>query len=96
MNAAHTPGPWHWDSDPIKGDPLNRVRFRVVALGRTITQCYYASDESGQAEADAKLIAAAPEMLDVLRAVAKHFADTDAPLGSAARALIARATGSQE
>lgn len=47
-----TPGPWHWDSDPVKGDPLGRNRFRVVALGRTITQCYYSSgDEMAQTEA---------------------------------------------
>lgn len=49
---AATPGPWMWDSDPIKGDPLHRVRFRIVALGRTITQCYYSSgDEDAQPEA---------------------------------------------
>lgn len=66
---THTPGPWHWDSDPIKGDPLNRVRYRVTALGRTITQCYYPRDESGQAEADARLIAAAPAMADEIVAL---------------------------
>ena len=92
----HTPGPWHWDSDAIKGDPLDRRRYRVTALGRTITQIYYTSEWSGQAEADAKLIACAPDMLDVLRAVAAHFEDTDAPLGSAARALIQRVSSSPE
>ena len=65
----HTPGPWHWDSDPVKGDPLDRRRYRVVALGRTITQLYYTSEWSGQAEADAKLIAAAPALLESLRAI---------------------------
>lgn len=65
---THTPGPWHWDSDPIKDDPLGRVRFRVVAKGRTITQCYYSSGD-GAAEADTKLIAAAPLMLDALREI---------------------------
>lgn len=65
----HTPGPWHWDSDPIKGDPLNRLRYRVTAIGRTITQCYYSSEEGGQAEADARLIAAAPALLAVYESV---------------------------
>ena len=66
MSAQHTPGPWFWDSDPIKDDPLGRVRFRVVATGRTITQCYYPSGD-GQAEADTKLIAVAPDLFRLLK-----------------------------
>lgn len=54
--AKPTPGEWKWDSDPIKGDPLGRVRFRVVTMGKTITQCYYSSSDEN-AEADARLIA---------------------------------------
>lgn len=50
---AATPGPWHHDSDPIKGDPLNRLRCRVVAMGRTIMQSYYSSGgEDAQGESD--------------------------------------------
>ena len=59
----YTPGPWHWDSDPIKGDPLGRVRYRVTAKGKTITQCYYAGDDP-HAEYDARLIASAPTLRD--------------------------------
>lgn len=60
---AATPGPWMWDSDPIKGDPLNRVRFQVVARGRTITQCYRSSgDEMAQKEA-AYIAAANPSAI---------------------------------
>jgi hypothetical protein len=66
MSAKHTPGPWHWDSDPVKGDPLGRVRYRVTTTGKTITQCYYSSGDE-HAEHDARLIAAAPEMLDALK-----------------------------
>lgn len=54
--AKPTPGVWKWDSDPVKGDPLGRVRFRVVTIGKTITQCYYSSSDEN-AEADARLIA---------------------------------------
>jgi hypothetical protein len=54
--AKPTPGVWKWDSDPVKGDPLGRVRFRVVTMGKTITQCYYSSSDEN-AEADARLIA---------------------------------------
>jgi hypothetical protein len=66
--STHTPGPWMWDSDPVKGDPLNRVRFRVVSRGKTVTQCYYSSSDE-QAEHDARLIAAAPELLEALQAL---------------------------
>lgn len=64
----HTPGPWYWDSDVVKNDPLERVRYRVVTRGKTITQCYYSSDDEN-VEADARLIAAAPELLKELKAV---------------------------
>ena len=53
-----TPGVWKWDSDPIKGDPLGRLRFRVVTTGKTITQCYYSSDDE-HAKDDTRLIAEA-------------------------------------
>jgi hypothetical protein len=58
LEAEPTMVDWMWDSDPIKGDPLSRDRFRVVARGRTITQIYYSSGDP-QAQADAAWIAAA-------------------------------------
>ena len=66
--SAHTPGPWHWDSDAVKNDPYGRVRYRVCTLGKTITQVYYSSFEGGltNADADARLIAAAPDLLEAL------------------------------
>lgn len=69
MSAKHTPGPWHWDSDPVKGDPMGRVRYQVCALGKTITKVYHSSYEGGltNAEADARLIAAAPDLLVALK-----------------------------
>lgn len=69
LKKKHTPGPWHWESDPVKNDPLGRVRYQVTALGKTITQVYYSSHEGGltNAEADARLIAAAPELLAVIK-----------------------------
>lgn len=82
----HTPGNWHYDSDELKGDPLHRVRYRVVTQGKTITQCYYNSDDP-HAEDDAKLISAAPDLLAALQTIAnlpdeiacisvKHVANT--------------------
>lgn len=96
MTAQHTPGPWHWESDEVKGDPTGRVRYQVVALGKTVTRVYYSSYEGGQtnAEADARLIAAAPDLLAVVihaRNVLpnEHWADDTRRMLDAA---IARAT----
>lgn len=74
--SAHTPGPWMWDSDPIKGDPLNRVRYRIVARGKTVTQCYYSSSDEA-AQHDARLIAAAPELLEALRRLTRSMPTDD-------------------
>lgn len=102
MTMTHTPGPWHWDSDPVKGDPLGRVRYRVVACGKTITQVYYSSFEGGatNAEADARLIAAAPELLAslqwALRFIEIYAAKSAGPATpeiNKVKAAIAKATG---
>ena len=57
---AATPGPWHSESDTVKNDPYNRVRYQVTAVGKTITQIYYSSFEGGTTNAgdDADYIAA--------------------------------------
>jgi len=53
--SKHTPGPWsHYD------DRRSTQRHEVVALGRTVARIYYSDD---QGAADARLIAAAPELL---------------------------------
>jgi len=107
MSTNHTPGPWMWDSDPIKGDPLGRVRYQVVARGETITQCYYSSSDE-QAEWDARLIAATPDLLEALTNLMRNF-PTDFDMKAAgwdgmdiekacaahdmARAAIAKVTG---
>jgi len=72
--SKHTPGPWIVEG-PHDAPWVSTADHRTI-LPQTV--------------ADACLIAAAPDMLDVLRAVAKHFKDTDVPLGSAARAIIAK------
>lgn len=51
--------PWHWHSDPIKGDPLGRSRYEITTLGRTITRTYY-SDPTALKEA-AYIAAANPQ-----------------------------------
>jgi hypothetical protein len=41
-----------------------------------------------EAQANARIIAAAPEMVTLLQRVVEHFRDTDAPLGLDAAALL--------
>jgi hypothetical protein len=95
MNA-HTPGPWHWDSDVMfsTSDNVKHVRWRVCTMGKTITQVYR-NDE--HAEADARLIAAAPQLLEALTDVVRafeltmrnHFGGEDLDVLAKARAALA-------
>ena len=82
---THTLGPWK--------AVASLSRWNVVTTGkpRGFNVCAINTDRVEQ-EANARLIAEAPELLDFACRVATHFADTDAPLGMAARDIIARAT----
>lgn len=89
-----TPGPWHKFrlKNPTGGEPA----FRIDADGPTLFLHVEACSDGyciGQNEANANLIAAAPALYGVAEAVAAHFADTDSPLGIAARAALAAAHG---
>lgn len=62
--TRHTPGPWHYEMDGFQisiGDESTRHDYlkhdRTVAVIR---------DNSAHAEADARLIAAAPDLLEAL------------------------------
>ena len=109
QEAAHTPGPWqiHSDHDPfyIVGDidgPLenNELNFTGVA-----NVCEWGKDEARH-HANARLIAAAPELLSALQMIVRLrlYRDDDAAYRIAqdayeahhiARAAIAKATGAQ-
>ena len=91
MNTQHTPGPWYW-SDNVPDFPKTHCII-VDADGFTI------AEPSPMSETDARLIAAAPDLLIALRdlledAVALGICESNMS-GSAvaARAAIARATG---
>ena len=101
----HTPGPWHLYSDKVKDDPFNRIRYTVVATGKTICKIYYSSFEGGptNAEWDARLIAAAPDLLDALKIAVDALERSDyiqmdgdsVDVIDVSRAAIANATGEQ-
>ena len=90
--SKHTPGPWIWgkDYDGLYGagpdnDVLTFARYEGMWLA-------YGSHR----EADARLIAAAPELLAALIALERTAgipAMNDDPVRVKARAAIAKATG---
>ena len=85
--SAHTPGPWVTD-DVYKDDIARYVMSDLVPFPHTIARLELGQDRAEQ-EANARLIAAAPELLEALERYVHHFGD---PL-KCARAAIAKATG---
>lgn len=94
--SKHTPGPWASNkyttsvSVPLKAIDCERIGFSIVFVN---------GHREKEAVANARLIAAAPDLLEAL----KEIADTD-PVDAAldpqravriARAAIAKATGEQ-
>lgn len=91
MSAQHTPAPWYW-ADNAPGAPKN-YRMILDADGFTI------AEPSPMGEADARLIAAAPELLAALQMVNRIWSHDqtanlapDSPV-AIVRAAIAKATG---
>jgi hypothetical protein len=82
--SAHTPGPWHWDVDPLE----NRTPDVLVDKD---SRAVMVANWKGS-EADARLIAHAPELLAALEAVVAFSGAHGGPYAEA-RAAIAKATG---
>lgn len=93
MSAAFTPGPWKADS-----------RLHVRAAGdQVIARCYATLGKYELEEPNARLIAAAPELLDALQPFVAHNSDAETITiivrtadVKRARAAIAKATGEQQ
>lgn len=83
--SKHTPGPWEIASDP---DGISSPRVIAPGLNDVCVICGAASNES--AMADARLIAAAPDLLEFAEEVRRTG---DTRLASMAIALINKATG---
>lgn len=72
MSAKHTPGPWRVKRSESK--PAFNVVGTKVGCKYKIARCPYISDDDKQeAEANAKLIAAAPELLKALKLMLSRF-----------------------
>jgi len=100
MSAKHTSGPWWHDDDKEVGCIVIRAPDGDGVPWQIASMCDFGP--SGDEEANARLIAAAPELLaalkDLLDAVARDVPGaasiTTGPMG-AARAAIAKAEAAQ-
>jgi hypothetical protein len=96
MSTQHTPGPWFNTSQD--DTPMGEVMDQPLDSGVTL----HISVSGPTAKADARLIAAAPDMFNVLLTIlhvqraypGNLILDENSPLLEAARDAITKATGS--
>lgn len=77
MNAKYTPGPWAIDPDDRPGMGWNNHIVRLA--DPNIAICFMSHSgrkDNSQCEANARLIAKAPELLECLRELFEHCAMT--------------------
>ena len=96
--SKHTPGPWRYDRS--NGSPTTGQHMIAGAKPGYLAEVRDCG--SGDVQANARLIAAAPDLLDALQAIVKSLSDQDdegliehAQQMIDARAAIAKATGDQ-
>lgn len=95
--SKHTPGPWKFYDDSNNGK-TNRIE--IVAIGKTVARIYHSVPEEDLP--NARLIAAAPDLLDALKLMVEQFTKgsghstlKDSEARIKAHAAIAKATGEQ-
>ena len=94
--SGHTPGPWMVDGEQVASQTMNVVGYFVGVerngrVGQSFVNCMV---DDRTALANARLIAAAPEMLGALRECAKTLEDAyENWHAEIVRALIARIEG---
>lgn len=101
--SKHTPGPWSvYDDHYTIQDGIEIRRLEIIALGKTIARIYTSVPE--QDTPNARLIAAAPELLEALQNAAHRvrwlmqFVDDEEPIREELRAwdaLASKAIGEQ-
>lgn len=99
---GHTSAPWECEPDLCHFDTLTTVvggGHRKGYLGRELIVQVGGYAGAGEATANARLIAAAPDLLEAARRALNFIQNTEGefgdnlPSGDALRAAIARATG---
>ena len=90
MGAQHTPGPWH-----IGGKPQSPIIFGSDGFAVADATVFHGTFKEGQTEANANLIAAAPDLLEALETASWLLADIspDGLVKQKVDAAIAKAKG---
>lgn len=83
---SHTPGPWRVLDGVADGGGIC-IGPEIDGVGAHCTINF----NGGDSEANARLIAAAPELLEFVYRIARLYENTDSPLGQDAVALIDKA-----
>lgn len=81
--SAHTPGPWRYQEESDAYTHIVRAGDRFL--------CQLQQDTTGEAEANGRLISAAPDLADALQGALDRFAfrfDTDEPWVVAAQTAL--------
>lgn len=99
MNTQHTPGPWRIDFEKHYcgvNDPNKKTQAFAIMAGRKVVAAVLTAwrKPDPQANADARLIAAAPELLEACLAV-YNDPYTNCACADKVRAAIAKATSNQ-
>lgn len=92
MSAKHTPGPWIFDGDYIWSEPAKCYVADPQTEDMLIGQACAKQDIYKQIQANARLIAAAPDLLDALQVLLNatmhknHPAESDMAIAAIAKA----------
>jgi hypothetical protein len=99
MNTQHTPGPWEIGISPSG----HRAIFAEFCDGATdiatpigMQDCDgddWTAIDDGEAQANIRLICAAPDMFDALQAIVDAYGDRDTLLIAQCKAALAKAKG---
>lgn len=97
MKTQHTPGPWH-----VGIKQAEKIVYDSTGWAVANATVYHGENDAEQVKANARLIAAAPELLDALQTAAMaligytHRNEIIENALDSARAAIAKATGGAE
>lgn len=102
---SHTPGPWKWDGNVCDYDPEQEAPWLVLDPDSSTTDPILRGEIHCGNPANARLIAAAPDLLEALRGLLadvqeyqtiNHLGGENNHRQVFARAAIAKATGEQK
>jgi hypothetical protein len=89
--SAHTPGPWNFY--PLLSGSENHKGYRIQDRNGWIADCSPRDEDGKEGGANARLICAAPDLLEALQSMISVTPGTNEPrCVERARAAIAKAT----